>query len=79
MRGREGDVWQKWVTSQPVEQMVKTLAESGFAGIYLDRFGFTDEGRGMESKLAALLGGRPLVSHNQRLSFFSLAEYKKKL
>jgi len=77
MRGREGDAWQCWISSQPVEQMVKVLAESGFAGIYLDRFGFTDQGTALESKLAQVLDVRPIVSKNQRLAFFSLAEYNQ--
>lgn len=79
MRGREGDAWQKRISSQPLDQMVKTLAESGFAGIYLDRFGFIDQGAALESQLTSLLGSRPIVSDNQRLLFFSLAEYKRHL
>jgi phosphoglycerol transferase len=79
MKGREGDAWQQFVTSQPVEQMVKTLAQSDFAGIYLDRYGFADQGSELESKLIYLLDSKPLVSANQRLAFFSLAAYKKKL
>ena len=75
----DADAWQQFVTSQPVEQMVKTLAQSDFAGIYLDRYGFSDQGSELESKLTYLLDSKPLVSANQRLAFFSLAAYKKKL
>jgi phosphoglycerol transferase len=77
MRGRAEDAWQSWVSAQPVEQMVRVLAERGFAGIYVDRFGFPDQGVSLESQLVQVLGGRPIVSNNQRMTFFSMAEYRE--
>jgi phosphoglycerol transferase len=75
MKGRSIDLWERAVTNLPVDQMVKNVAEHGFNGIYIDRCGFPDRGSALESQLAALLKTQPLVSRNQRLSFFSFAAY----
>jgi hypothetical protein len=76
MKGREGDAWQKTVTALPVDEMCGKLAEAGFAGIYVDRFGFADMGADIESKLTASLGPPTVVSKNDRLSFFELGKYR---
>jgi phosphoglycerol transferase len=78
-KGRETDLWQRWVTSRPPEELVRTLSLSGFHGIYLDRTGYADGGVAMEAKLRHLLGGEPLTSGNQRKLFFSMAAYNAQL
>jgi phosphoglycerol transferase len=75
MRGRYGDRWRIWVAGQPLAEMVQTLAQAGFAGIWVDRFGYADGGTEVEAGLARLLGERPEVSRNGRLCFFNLAGY----
>ncbi|HJT78580.1 MAG TPA: hypothetical protein VJ739_15350, partial [Gemmataceae bacterium] len=75
MRGREGDRELRELAAKPLPEMVEAVARSGFGGIYLDRFGFTDGGARVEAELTRLLGTGPLVSGNGRLSFFNLTDY----
>lgn len=79
MKGREGALWQKHVAAEPLNEMVNTLALAGFNGIYLDRYGYVDEGAEIESKLANILETKPLISSNNRLAFYSMTEYNQKL
>jgi phosphoglycerol transferase len=73
MRGRAGDLWQREAATQPPEQLVETLVCAGFAGIYLDRNGYADQGEAVEAELSRILGAAPLVSRNGRLAFFDLS------
>lgn len=79
VRGREADLWQQQVVTRPVEQMVESLSFAGFAGIYLDRFGYADKGVEIQSRLSRLLGSPALVSANARFVFFDMAAYNRRL
>jgi phosphoglycerol transferase len=76
MRGRIGDVWQASIVTKPIPEMIETIALVGFEGIYIDRFGYADNAAKLESDLAALLKVEPLVSKDQRQSFFNLSAYR---
>ena len=75
MRGRTGGLWQQYVFAKPIDEMLETLAFAGFRGIYLDRAGYVDNGAGVERELSARLGNAPLVSKNNRLVFFDMAQF----
>jgi len=76
MRGRPVDEWQKEVSAKPPSEMARTLVLWGFAGIYIDRFGYPDQGKAIESEVGQILGGEPpLESENKRLAFFSLLPF----
>jgi len=79
MKGRPGDLWQRSLVTKPIGQMVETLALVGFNGIYIDRFGYADRAAELEGQLAELLGVAPVVSPNQRLSFFGMRSYRERL
>jgi hypothetical protein len=79
IRGREGDVWQKSIATHPVPELVESLAFSGFNGIYVDRFGYSDKGVAVESELSRVIGKAPIASNSGRLSFFNLVDYNKRL
>ncbi len=79
MRGREGDLWEKNVAARPINELAETLVFAGFSGIYVDRFGYSDQGAQLETELAEALSTKPIVSANQRLSFFDLAKVNAKL
>jgi phosphoglycerol transferase len=72
MNGRETDRWLSAVAGQSIEQMVHSITAAGFAGIYIDRYGYVDHAAALESQLRKLLDERPLVSDTGRLSFFLL-------
>jgi phosphoglycerol transferase len=79
IKGREGEVWQKMTASKPASEMVEMLSLAGFGGLYLDRFGYADNGAKLEAELSAALEAKPLVSKNERLVFFDLTAYQQKL
>jgi len=79
MRGRPIDEWQKEISAKPPSEMVRPLVLRGFAGIYIDRFGYPDKGKAIESELGQALGSGPLLeSENKRLAFFSLLPFAAK-
>ena len=79
MKGREGDSWQRRVAAKPLSELVDALALAGFSGIYVDRYGYSDQGEKLEAALQDLLATKPIVSANKRLSFFNLAEFERQL
>src|SRR5262249_3877446 len=79
IKGREGDVWEKNVAARPINELAETLVFAGFSGIYMDRLGYSDQGVQLETELARALSTKPIVSANQRLSFFDLATVNAKL
>jgi phosphoglycerol transferase len=79
MKGRPADLWQQSIASQPVPEMLESLAQAGFSGIYVDRFGYEDQGQKIEAELAQQLGPATVVSRNQRLSFFNLTAFGQRL
>ena len=79
IKGRENDAWQRWVTSKPAPDLVETLALAGFAGIYVDRYGYPDSGEKLEADLTGVTGKGPIVvSENGRLAFFDLTDYERR-
>jgi phosphoglycerol transferase len=72
MKGREEDRWQRETCRQSEAELVQALAERGFAGIHIDRRGYADRAAALEAELSKLLGEVPLVSRNERMSFFVL-------
>jgi hypothetical protein len=79
MRGRPADQWQKQVASLPVSQMLPTITEAGFQGVYIDRNGYTDAARDLIARFGALLNVSPVDSSDQRFAFFPLMSYAARL
>jgi phosphoglycerol transferase len=79
MKGRESDLWQEAVASLAVPDMVRNLSLAGFAGIYVDSFGYNDSGRSLMDTLSSITGEQPLVSEDKRLYFFDMTSYNSKL
>lgn len=76
MKGRPIATWQQNTANLPLPEMLNTLVSSGFSGIYIDRNGYTDNAKSLETSLIALLHESPLISPNGQMSFFSLLHYK---
>lgn len=77
MKGRPGGLWHSKIASKPTAKIIETLSIAGFKGIYVDRFGYDKNGANIEKELSRILKVKPIVSNNNRLSFFSMARYKK--
>jgi len=79
IKNREIDRAQQSVALSAPEKMVETLAFAGFGGIYVDRFGYEDNGAAIEAELSRALQSTPLSSPNGRLLFFNLVNYGRSL
>jgi hypothetical protein len=81
MKGREPAAWQALVASMPPREMAETLAFAGFRGIWVDRQSYPDTAAALafEAKLGRVLGVTPIVSGNERLSFFSMVDYWRRI
>jgi phosphoglycerol transferase len=76
IRGRDADAWARAVADTPIREMATTLAFAGFSGIYIDRAGYPDRARALETELVDALSTKPVVSADQRQSFFDLASLR---
>jgi phosphoglycerol transferase len=72
VKGREIDRWQRELNETPLEEQLSQLVEHDFRGIAVDRAGYADRGAEIEARLSELLNQEPLVSADERLSFFAL-------
>ena len=79
MKGREGDEWQRSLTRAKPEELLRTLALAGFRGLYIDREGYADRAKALESELAKRLGAEAFVSADGKRSFFDLSGYAERL
>jgi phosphoglycerol transferase len=79
MHGRYADALHAEIANRPLEESVRYLAQLGFAGIYVDRLGYVDNGQAVEEQLRRFLEAEPIVSDNGRLSFFSMRHYGEQL
>ncbi|EAQ81719.1 putative carbohydrate translocase [Blastopirellula marina DSM 3645] len=73
--GRQGADLQDWIASLEPEEALPVLTLFEFNGIYIDRKLYADHGAEIESDFARLLKAEPVVSEDQRLTYFSLKEY----
>ena len=78
VKGRPEDLTPSFV-NRPLESLLPDLDALGFDGVYIDRRGFADEGREIESRLESLLGEAPLVSKDGTKSFFDLRPFRRRL
>jgi phosphoglycerol transferase len=74
MKGRPTD-WEAELADEPVGQIVPAVAAAGFSGIYVDRFGYGDNGAGVERGIARIARTPPFASADNRLAFFDLRPY----
>lgn len=79
MKGRPPHYWMELISKLPVDQMVKQLSIAGFAGIYVDRWGYKNPEQDVEEQLRTILRISPIVSRNSRLAFYPLTMYNAEL
>ena len=79
IKNRDTDRAQQRVASLPPEELVQELAFGGFTGLYLDRFGYEDQGAAMEAEFSRILQAKPLSSLDGRFLFFNLSDYARSL
>ncbi len=73
MRGREGDMFYRYLSQEPMADQVAAIQRLGFGGVYVDRRGFPDKGEAVERELRRLLGGGPTLVHpDNTIAFYQL-------
>ena len=72
MRERDADSWLAKLSAEPTEQLVASASHAGFAGIWVDRFGYQDMAADMEAKLKSLLHVEPWSDFTGRYLYFPL-------
>jgi phosphoglycerol transferase len=74
VKGRNSN-WHTIVVSQPLERVLNRLVINGFQGLYIDRYGYSDNGQQIQQELESKLGETPIVSPDERLLFFDLRRF----
>ena len=77
VKGREASDWNKATAALPTEQMLRRLAAAGFAGIYVDRFGYEDAARQTEASICVFVKTPPIVSDDNRFVFYDIRTYAR--
>jgi phosphoglycerol transferase len=75
MKGRNGDLWQRSVASEPTSQFLKDIVAAGFNGIWVNRAGYADGAAQIERQLKDELEVKPMVNDDNTLLFFDLKGY----
>jgi phosphoglycerol transferase len=78
MEGRPAD-WSMDLADKPASLAVPAVAASGFDGIWIDRRGYRDGGRGVAAAVGRIVGSAALTSRDRRLLFFALRPYATRL
>lgn len=78
-KGSSQDQWIKSISELPVEEMVDKVAVAGYEGIYLNRAGYADRGKEVETKLFAVLNEKSIISDTKDQIFYNLINYRHKL
>ena len=77
VKGREASKWQKMLEADPIEVLLKKLSLVNFDGIYIDRYGYKDNGSQIENQLTELLKVTSLQDDKKRLMFFDIRNFKE--
>jgi hypothetical protein len=77
MMRRSGDDWERLVANMPEKDMINTLSQFKFGGIYVDSYGLKDNGANLLSNISQILEVKPIVSDNKRLYFFDMTKYNQ--
>jgi phosphoglycerol transferase len=75
-QGSEIEKWQNRIGCMPVESMLKHLAGTGFMGLYIDTFGYTNaEYNNLKYDILTTTGVKPIISKDGRMVYFYLEKY----
>lgn len=73
--GRDPDLWHRHVTALPAQDMLDTLAYTGFTGVWLGLRGYPEMGKELTAELTSKLGA-PITQNDERdILVFDLRPY----
>ena len=80
IKGRALADWAESVSSEPTERMLVEIGAAKFGGLHVDRAGYTAAAhQKLENQLRELLHTTPILSPDNRFSFWNLQEFDKAL
>ena len=74
---KKGDLFFSNLAVQPLSNQIRAIKPLGFNGVYVDRRGYVDRGKVVETELRKVLSVEPLVSEDKNLVFFPMVSQKK--
>ena len=75
MKGREGDLFFRDLVKESLDFQLLVIKKLGFAGIYLDRRGYEDNGFDIEKRITFILKSKPTIIHGSgNILFFKFQE-----
>lgn len=76
VKGRESDLWLREVSTQPLGEMIETIVDAGFSGIYIARNAYTEEEiQQLEYDIKEILNIEPIESSNESEVFYNMSQY----
>ena len=78
MLGRDAD-WQASTAVLPADKMLDRVAAIGFGGLVYDLGSTFRSGDPTPDEISAVLGAKPVVSHDGELGFWDLRAYRREL
>jgi phosphoglycerol transferase len=73
MKGREGDLFYRALSIEPIEKQIEVIKKLGFGGIYIDRRGYLDSANLLIEKLTLLLKTPPTITREDgEVVFFKI-------
>jgi phosphoglycerol transferase len=79
MPGHRGYLWNRRLEEMPLEQQCIVLADAGFQGICINKYGYADIGTAALNEMRELLGPPTLRSSDDRLHYFDLRSFATNL
>lgn len=70
MKGREGDLFYRALSKEPMARQIELIKKLGFAGIYIDRRGYKDNGSHVINEISNIFGVPPTLTRNDGQSVF---------
>lgn len=72
IKGREGDLFYRFLSQEPLEKQIQIIKRLNFSGIYIDKRGFSDHGEGLINQLNELVGQPAFTRSDNQIVFYRL-------
>ena len=72
MKGREGDVFYRSLSHEPIQKQLAIIRRLGFAGIYIDRRGYVDHADELIKQITDLIGAPTIMRADNEIVFFPI-------
>lgn len=73
MKGRDGDLFFRQLSSEPIAKQIEVIRRLGFGGLYIDKRGYEDEAKSLITEVQSVLGTKPtLIREDGNVLFFKI-------